>query len=146
MKHLGSRIAYDHYDDLAEPDEHGEIKGLPDDPAPVHVLLFQPPRHAYAARGQERFEGPRAIFLDAGSYERAACGRFIKVVLPQSFNDADPDACPACARAAAWYTEDPAGFWRAQNARDWERHNREDEQTDFAVWRAREDARRHTEH
>lgn len=38
---------------------------------------------------------------EPGEYRRAACGKTIKVLLPNAFKDQDSDACPACVAAIA---------------------------------------------
>src|SRR5664279_3773685 len=91
MKHADTRASLDHYDDLAEPHERAEIRGLPENASPVHCLPM--PLDPDARR---RVSGKGIIFLDSEQYQRAACDRLIKVVLPMTFNDADPDSCDGC--------------------------------------------------
>jgi hypothetical protein len=136
-----TRSGFDHYDARRFPDRRGEIRALPLDPGPTHALL-RPERDRQISR-EWRWHEPvaavrYAVFLDGHEYERAACGRVIKVVLPFGFDAADPDACEYCARHVSAWLANPKQWWS-----DWREHqrakaSREREEADTQAWRARE--------
>jgi hypothetical protein len=146
MKHADAHAALDHYDRRREPDDHGELRALPEFPAPVHAV-FRPTSYiGLAGRQWDEYRRRAPVFLDSFSYENAACGKYVKVVLALPFDDEDPDACPACVAEAARRAADPEAWAkehrRRQDARRWRREEREREEEDAALWRQREHDRR----
>jgi hypothetical protein len=67
------------------------------------------------------------------TYEAAACGKRIKVVLSVPFDDADPDACPKCVTEAIRRSDAGTVAWWAEH------QQRQHERTDR--WLAREEER-----
>ena len=57
------------------------------------------------------------VFLDRRQKERAACGRSVKVLLPQLSNTADLDVCGECADAIVGRVRDPEAWAMAERAR-----------------------------
>ena len=146
MKHADAHAALDHYDRQREPDDHGELRTLPEFPAPVHAL-FRPPetRSGRAVREWEEYRRRAPVFLDSFSYENAACGTYVKVVLALPFDDEDPDACSACVAEAARRAADPESWWKEQRRRQDARRARREEREDIEAWREREFDRRSME-
>lgn len=143
MKHPDTRAALVDHQLLPEPDERGEIYGLPELAAPIHALIKQKPDRAGAA--ERRWQGQlstQPIHLDPGSADRAICGSFLKVILPMPFNDGDPDVCSRCQAEVADWATDPSAWWARQRRRDDRRRQREDEEIATDLWRASEDQRR----
>jgi hypothetical protein len=136
MKYADTRASLDHYDDLPEPDERGEIRGLPENASPVHSLPMPLDPDA-----RLRVSGRGIIFLDSWQYQRAACDRLIKVVLPMTFNDADPDSCEGCRVETGKWAIDAQAWWARRNRRDETRQRRKQEAEDSAVQRALEERR-----
>jgi hypothetical protein len=142
VKYSDTRAALDHYEILIEPDEHGEIRGLPEDARPVHALL-RPPQEPFQ-RPDLWSPGTHLItFLD--SWQRAACGQPAKVVLPMAFDDADPDSCERCRKQTARWADDASGWWANRASRDAERSRREKEHEDAKVRHALRDNRRNAD-
>ena len=140
MKHDGTRAALDHFERLVEPDERGEVVGLPLDPEPVHCLIPQPSGLRFAL-ARWSTEG-RPVFLERWDRERAACGRFVKVVMPQVFDDADEDACERCVAEVVKWAAEPEAWWEREYRRENKRYERDLEREDMAEWRERENRRR----
>ena len=146
MKHPDAHAGLDHYDRRREPDDHGELRALPEFPAPVHAV-FRPPetRTGWTERRWEDYRRRAPVFLDSFSYESAACGKYVKVVLAQRFDDEDPDACPRCVAEAARRAEDAESWAKEQRRRQDARRARREEREDIGAWREREFDRRSAE-
>lgn len=140
MKYDGSRAAQDRYEDLAEPDARGEIRAVCTDEISVHMLVPSP-ENRYGREGWQTLLAPQPAFLEGWQYERAACGRYMKVVLPLLFDDADPAACRRCIHEAKRWSGNPTAWWREQLARERARSVRQDEERDVAEWQAAEEQR-----
>lgn len=61
---------------------------MPEDPAPVHAVEESWRR----AQGKTR----EPVFLQSWEYLTARCGAVVRVYLPLTFKEDDPDACPKC--------------------------------------------------
>jgi hypothetical protein len=138
MKHADAHAALDHYDGRREPDDHGELRALPEHPAPVHALFRPETTTGWAEREWEGYRRHAPVFLDSFCYENAACGKYVKVVLALPFDDEDPDACPACVAEAARRAEDPEAWSAEQRRRRDARQARQEEREDIEAWRNRE--------
>lgn len=99
----GTCSALDHYDHRRDPADHAVEKTLPEDPAPVHAILRPTAGHD-------------PIYLESFQYQRAACGAFIKVLLPLPFAN-DDDSCPRCVAEVQSWQEAPEAWW--QRRREW---------------------------
>lgn len=139
MKHADTRAALDHHELMREPDERGEIYRLPAEVAPVHALLKpQASRSGTAERRWERHLSPLPVFLDGSSAERAACGVFVKVVLPLLFDDEPPECCPRCCAEVVSWVSGPAAWWTRRRQREDRSQQRKEEEEDIELWEARE--------
>ncbi|MDV7137077.1 hypothetical protein [Williamsia muralis] len=127
MRYPDACSAFDHYDEVRDPDDHEIDRVVPADPGDVHAVIGGHPRTAHEAHILERWE-----------HERAACGRRMRVMLPVDFNAVDPDACPRCVREMARRAEDPAAWQAEQRRRYVERQTRDREAYDYEDHKARE--------
>jgi hypothetical protein len=78
------RCALSRYDEQRDPDDHVLDKVPPQEIGAVHAV---------PARGKF---GGEYEYLPWYSYERAMCGRTVKVLMPILFDPGDPDACREC--------------------------------------------------
>jgi hypothetical protein len=142
VKHLDTRAALDHYDDLVVPDRNGEIRAVPtDDDLVVHMVVR--PRRRYDIFGVrwDQLSTKLPVFLDSWQEAPAMCGRRVKVILPVALDNTDPDACPRCVREVRAWAHAPAAWWQAADERDMKRSDRDYERDQVAAWQAAERAR-----
>jgi hypothetical protein len=92
---VGTYVAVKDYELIAD-----EVDRRVDPAVPLQIDL----RHA-AVLGPEPWMGVRAeiaqatepVFIFRAREFRAACGQWVKLVLPEPFDSDDPTACPQCA-------------------------------------------------
>jgi hypothetical protein len=136
MRRPGTRAALDLYDELAGADASGAVRLGPASLVLVHALLRP-------LNGQQRSEwdertSDHPVFLDFSDQQRAACGIRMKVVLPQSFDDDEDEACGTCRIEVRRWALNPEAWWREQSR--WEQRRRAQRSDEnVAVWRALQD-------
>ncbi|MFC9995783.1 hypothetical protein [Nocardia sp. NPDC127526] len=97
-------------------------RGLPEEPGEAHAFIPWKFTHQYTLG--PRIQTDRPTFLEGGEAERAACGKFVKVLLPMEFDDSDPDACPKCVRQVELWAFDPQAWKTAQQNKENARYRR----------------------
>ncbi len=126
MKIPESRAAVQRY--RVREDDLGWYPDMPDEPVPVHALLFDPDELRYRRRHWLDNPTHEVMYLESGyESEEAACGRQMRVVFPMSFDTDEDDACPQCLdMAQLWVTDREEYDRRVRERHDrWQRQDEE---------------------
>jgi hypothetical protein len=112
MKMNYSRRAIRHYVWRHSPVDHFMEPQLPDDPGPVHAVLFEPPKPNERRNPTVKSPAEQTDihFIEFGDLPEAACGVRVRVVDVEAFDTDDAGVCPRCSEVAIIRQEDPAEY------------------------------------
>ena len=120
------------------PLDHFMEPQLPDDPGPVHAVLYEP---STTRRRDSTVKSPAEQtdihFIEWGELPEAACGLRVRVVDVKAFETNEVGVCPRCAELAIMRRDDPAKYRRVLELREQRREERRDARWDLDEYHER---------
>ena len=130
MRIDNSRRAWREFVMRRSPVDHFMEPHLPDDPGPVHAVLYEPrqpnPRRYRDPTMKSPAEQTDIQFIEYGEAPEAACGLRVRVVDVKAFDTNEAGVCPRCRELAITRRDDPAKYRRVLELREQRREERRD--------------------